>query len=81
MQIILLVISVILVYSDHTHFFEHIQNNGIVSSYIYDQRDDFKFKIDKFPFLDKYVPRSPSIVFYITQLIPFASVCSNFFYF
>ena len=48
------------VFSDHTHFFEHIHNNGIVSSYIYDQQDDFKFKIDKFPFLDKYIPRSPS---------------------
>ena len=31
--------------------------NGIVSSKIYDKRDDFNFN---FPFLDGDVPRSPS---------------------
>ena len=34
--------------------------NGIVSSEIYDKRDDFNFEIVKFPFLDGGVPRSPS---------------------
>ena len=34
--------------------------NGIVSSKIYEKRDDFNFEIVNFPFLDGDVPRSPS---------------------
>ena len=33
---------------------------GIVSSMIYDKRDDFKFERVNFPFLDGDVPRCPS---------------------
>ena len=51
--------------------------NGIVSSKIYDKRDDFNFEIVNFPFLDGDVPRSPSYGIYISQLIRFARVCSN----
>ena len=51
--------------------------NGIVSSNIYDKRDDFNFEIVNFPFLDGDVPRSPSYGVYISQLICFARVCSN----
>ena len=51
--------------------------NGIVSSKIYDKRDDFKFEIVNFPFLDGDVLRSPSYAVYISQLIHFARVCSN----
>ena len=51
--------------------------NGIVSSKIYDKRDDFNFEMVNFPFLDGDVPRSPSYVVYISQLIRFARVCSN----
>ena len=50
--------------------------NGIVSSKIYDKRDDFYFEIVNFPFLDGDVPRSPSFGVYISQLIRFARVCS-----
>ena len=51
--------------------------NGIVSSKIYNKRDDFNFEIVNFPFLDRNVPRSPSHGVYISQLIHFARVCSN----
>ena len=51
--------------------------NGIVSSKIYDKRDDFNFEIVNFPFLDGEAPRSPSYGVYISQLNRFASVCSN----
>ena len=51
--------------------------NGIVSSKIYDKRDDFSFEIVNFPFLDGGVSRSPSYCIYISQLIRFARVCSN----
>ena len=43
--------------------------NGIVSSKIYDKRDDFNFEIVNFPFLDGDVPRSPSYDVYISQLL------------
>ena len=43
--------------------------NGIVSSKIYDKRNDFNFEIVNFPFLDGDVPRSPSYGVYISQLI------------
>ena len=36
------------------------KTNGIVSSKIYDKRDDFNSEIVNFPFLDGDVPRSPS---------------------
>ena len=51
--------------------------NGIVSSKIYNKRDDFNFEIVNFPFLDGDVPRSPSYGVYISLLIRFARVCSN----
>ena len=51
--------------------------NGIVSSKIYDKRDDFNFEIVRFPFLDGDVPRSPTYGVYISQLIRFARVCST----
>ena len=55
--------------------------NDIVSSKIYDKRDDYNFEMVNFPFLDGNVPRSPSYGVYISQLIRFAGVCSNFDYF
>ena len=49
----------------------------LVSSKIYDKRDDFDFDIIKFPFLDNDVPRHPSYGVYISQLIRFARECSH----
>ena len=65
---------VIVVFPGHTHllFLMLSISNGIVSSIIYDKRDDFNFEIVKFPFLDGDVPRSPSNGVYISQLIRFA---------
>ena len=37
----------------------------------------FQFEIVNFPFLDGYVPRSPSYGVYVSQLIRFARVCSH----
>ena len=47
-------------------------HNGIVSTKIYDKRDDFNFDIVNFPFLDGDVPQRPSYGVYISQLIGFA---------
>ena len=51
-------------------------NNGIVSSKIYDKRDNFNFKIVNYPHLDGDVPRATSYGVYISQLIRFARACS-----
>ena len=51
--------------------------NDIVSSKIYDKRDDFNFEIVNFSFLDGDVPPSPSYGVYNSQLIRFARVCYN----
>ena len=48
--------------------------NDIVSSKIYNKRDDFNFEIVNFSFLYGDVPRSPSYGVYISQLIRFASL-------
>ena len=55
----------------------NLSTNGIVSSKIYDKRDDFNFEIVNFPFLNGDVPCSPSYGVYISQVILFARVCSN----
>ena len=51
-------------------------SNGIVSTKIYDKRDDFDFEIVNFPFFDGDVPRSTSYGVYISQLIRFARASS-----
>ena len=52
-------------------------HNDIVSTKIYDKRDDFNFDIVNFPFLDGDVPRRPSYGVYISQLIRFARASSH----
>ena len=49
-------------------------SNDIVSTKIYDKRDDFDFESVNFPFLDGDDPRSRSYGVYISQLIRFARV-------
>ena len=51
-------------------------SNDIVSTKIYDKRDDFDFDIVNFPSLDSDVPRSTSYGVYISQLIRFARASS-----
>ena len=51
-------------------------SSDIVSTKIYDKRDDFDFEIVNFPFLDGDVPRSTSYGVYISQLILFARASS-----
>ena len=51
-------------------------SDEIVSTKIYDERDDFDFEIVYSPFLDGDVPRSTSYEVYISQLIHFARASS-----
>ena len=52
-------------------------SNDIVSTKIYDKRDDFDFEIVNFPFLDGDVPRSTSYGVYINPIM----VCNFAFLF
>ena len=52
-------------------------HNDIVSTKIYDKRDDFNFDIVNFLFLDGDVPQRPSYGVYISQLIRFARASSH----
>ena len=51
-------------------------SNDIVSTNIYDKRDDFDFEIVNFPFLGGDVTRSASYGVYISQLVRFARASS-----
>ena len=51
-------------------------SKDIVSTKIYDKRDDFDFEIGNFPFLDGDVPSSTSYAVYISQLIRFVRASS-----
>ena len=52
-------------------------SDDIVSTKIYDKRDDFDFEIVNFPFLDGEVPRYTSYRVHISQLIRFARASSH----
>ena len=54
-------------------------HNDIVSTKIYDKRDDFNFDIVNFPFLDGNVPQRPSygVYIHVSQLIRFARASSH----
>ena len=52
-------------------------SNDIVSTKIYNKRDDFDFEIVNFPFVDGDVPRSTSYGVYIFQLTRFARASSH----
>ena len=51
--------------------------SDIVSTKIYEKRDDFYFEIVNFPFLDGGVPRCTSYGVYISQLIRSARASSH----
>ena len=52
-------------------------HHDIVSTKLYDKRDNSNFDIVNIPFLDGYVPRRPSYGVYISQLIRFVRASSH----
>ena len=52
-------------------------SNDIVSTKIYDKRDDFDFEIVNFSFLDSDIHHSTSYEVYISQLILLARASSH----
>jgi hypothetical protein len=54
----------------------NIDNNGRLTTSLYDKRDDFDFAIVNFPFLcSNILPLSPAYGVYISQLIRYARAC------
>jgi hypothetical protein len=53
-------------------------DNGQLSTKIYDKRDDFNFKIIHFPNMWSNIPASPAYGVYISQLIRYARASSNY---
>ena len=45
---------------------------------IFDKRDDFDFEIVNFPYLDSCIPRKLALGIFLSQLIRYARICSNF---
>jgi hypothetical protein len=55
-----------------------IDDSGQLSTKIYDKRDDFNFKVINFPNMCRNIPASPAYGVYISQLIRYARVSSNY---
>ncbi len=53
-------------------------DHGELKFKIYDKRDDFGFEIVNFPHMDSNVPVGPTYGVYVSRLIAFARICSDF---
>ena len=53
-----------------------IQNDGKLSSKLYDKRDDFNFPIVNFPVMSSNIPASPAYGVYISQLLRYLRACT-----
>ena len=45
---------------------------------MYDKRDDFNFKIVKFPYLSSNIPPGRAYGIYISQLVRIGRICSDY---
>ena len=45
---------------------------------MYDKRDNFKFKIVNFPFLNSNIPTNPAYGVYMSQLVGIGRMCSDY---
>ena len=45
---------------------------------LYDKRDDFDFDIVNYPFIDSNIPTSPAYGVYVSRLVCFARICTEF---
>jgi hypothetical protein len=52
-----------------------IDSDGRLRTKLYDNRDDFNFPIDNFPFICSSIPAAPAYGVYISQLIRYSRAC------
>ena len=45
---------------------------------VYDKRDNFKFDIVNFPFLDSNIPTNPAYGVYISQIVRLSRICCDY---
>ena len=53
-------------------------DNGKLTTGLYDKRGDLKFPIVNFPFLSSNIPSAPAHGVYVSPLICYARACSNY---
>ena len=53
-------------------------DNGKITTRLYDKRDDFNFPIVNFPILNSNIPSAQAYGVYVSQLIRYARICSNY---
>ena len=53
-------------------------DNGKLSTWLYDKRDNFNFPIVNFPFLSSNILSAPAYRVYVSQLIRYARSCSKY---
>ena len=54
-----------------------ITSNQFITK-VYDKREDFNFDIVNFPHLDSNIPNTPAYGVFISQLIRYSRICSDF---
>ena len=62
-------------------FYQHFEfeNSGYLSATIYDNKDDFSFKIINFPYLCSNIPSSSAYNVYISQLIRYTRTMTIYY--
>ena len=53
-------------------------NNSQFCTTVYDKRDDFNFKIVKFPYMESNIPAEPAYGVYILQLVRIGRICDKY---
>ena len=52
--------------------------DGELKCRVYDKRDDFNFNIVNYPFMESNIPINPAYGVYVSRLIAFARICTDF---
>ena len=53
-------------------------DDGELKSRVYDKRDDFNFEIVNYPYISSNIPINPAYGVYVSRLIAFARICTDF---
>ena len=54
------------------------KDDGELKCRVYDKRDDFNFNIVNYPFMESNIPINPAYGVYVSRLIAFARICTDF---
>ena len=53
----------------------HGDSSGPFHISVFDEREDFNFRIVNFPFMDSNIPTTPAYGVYVSQLVRYARIC------